>query len=167
MLGDQAGLVLGQQLGLDAVHAQRLADGRSAATVVAGDQHRLHAGGVQGLDGATRRCLQRVAEGQRPDELRREGHVGQPRNAAPLGFQRVRTRQQWRQVHAELVHEFEFRLPDMTCGHCASGVTQTLKRTDPARTVTVDLNAQEVRVQSAEDRQTLADALTEAGYAPA
>jgi copper chaperone len=55
----------------------------------------------------------------------------------------------------------------MTCGHCASGVTQTLKRTDPARTVTVDLNAQTAQVQSAEDRQTLADALTEAGYAPA
>lgn len=62
---------------------------------------------------------------------------------------------------------FEFELPDMTCGHCASMVTQTLKLTDPACTVAVDLKAQKVRVQSTEDRQTLAEALAEAGYATA
>jgi copper chaperone len=62
---------------------------------------------------------------------------------------------------------FEFRLPDMTCGHCASMVTQTLKLADPACQVAVDLKAQKVQVQSTEDRQTLAVALSEAGYAPA
>lgn len=61
----------------------------------------------------------------------------------------------------------EFRLPDMTCGHCASMVTQTLKLADPACQVGVDLAAKTVRVQSTEDRQTLAQALTEAGYTPA
>lgn len=61
----------------------------------------------------------------------------------------------------------EFQLPDMTCGHCASRVTQALKGTDPACRVSVDLKAQKVQVQSTDDRQTLADALTEAGYPPA
>ena len=59
---------------------------------------------------------------------------------------------------------FEFRLPDMTCGHCASRVTQTLKRVDPTCQVRIDLKAQTVQVQSTDDRQALADALTEAGY---
>jgi copper chaperone len=61
----------------------------------------------------------------------------------------------------------EFQLPDMTCGHCASRVTQALKLTDPACQVSVDLKAQKVQVQSTDDRQNLADALTEAGYPPA
>ena len=61
----------------------------------------------------------------------------------------------------------EFQLPDMTCGHCASRVAQALKLADPACQVSVDLKAQKVQVQSTDDRQTLADALTEAGYPPA
>lgn len=60
----------------------------------------------------------------------------------------------------------EFRLPEMTCGHCASMVTQALKLTDPACEVRIDLKAQTVQVRSTEDRATLAEALTEAGYAP-
>ena len=61
----------------------------------------------------------------------------------------------------------EFHLPDMTCGDCASRVTQALKAADPACQVRIDLKAQRVQVQSREDPQTLAAALTEAGYAPA
>lgn len=61
----------------------------------------------------------------------------------------------------------EFRLPEMTCGHCASMVTQTLKLTDPGCLVSVDLPSQTVKVTSTEDRQVLAEALTEAGYKPA
>jgi copper chaperone len=61
----------------------------------------------------------------------------------------------------------EFQLPDMTCGHCASRVTQALKLTDPACQINIDLKAQKVEVQSTDGRQTLADALTEAGYPPA
>lgn len=61
----------------------------------------------------------------------------------------------------------EFQLPAMTCGHCVSMVTQTLKRVDPSCQVRVDLAARTVQVRSAEDRHTLAEALTEAGYQPA
>ncbi len=55
----------------------------------------------------------------------------------------------------------------MTCGHCASRVAQALKLTDPACLFSVDIGARTVQVQSSEDRQTLAEALAEAGYPPA
>lgn len=60
----------------------------------------------------------------------------------------------------------EFNVPSMSCGHCASVITQTLKVLDPAAQVRVDLPAKKVVVQSREDRQTVVDALTEAGYPP-
>jgi copper chaperone len=62
---------------------------------------------------------------------------------------------------------FEFKLPDMTCGHCASRVTQALKQADPACEVRVDLPTRQVQVTSQRDRTVLADALLEAGYTPA
>ncbi|KRC26309.1 MULTISPECIES: heavy-metal-associated domain-containing protein [unclassified Acidovorax] len=61
----------------------------------------------------------------------------------------------------------EFQLPDMTCGHCAGMVSQTLQMTDPGCKIQVDMPKRTVTVQSTEDRQTLAEALTEAGYPPA
>lgn len=61
----------------------------------------------------------------------------------------------------------ELNLPDMSCGHCASTVAQTCKLVDPAAKVEVDLNAKLVKIDSAEDQQEFAEALTEAGYPPA
>lgn len=61
----------------------------------------------------------------------------------------------------------EFNLPDMSCGHCASTVTQTAKFVDPDAKVEVDLNAKKVKIESTEDRSEFAEALTEAGYPPA
>lgn len=61
----------------------------------------------------------------------------------------------------------EFQLPGMTCGHCASTVSRTLKLVDPACEVQVDVARRQVRVTSSEDRPALAEALTEAGYPPA
>lgn len=61
----------------------------------------------------------------------------------------------------------EFQLPDMTCGHCAGMVSQTLRLADPNCKVQVDLPQRRVLVESSEDRQSLAEALTDAGYAPA
>jgi copper chaperone len=59
---------------------------------------------------------------------------------------------------------FEFRLPDMSCGHCVSVVTTTVKQVDPQAKVEVDLPSHTVWVDSTEDRQSLAEALAEAGY---
>ena len=61
----------------------------------------------------------------------------------------------------------EFTLPDMTCGHCASVVSKALTQADPACQIAIDLTKQTVQVRSSEDRQTLHNALFEAGYAPA
>lgn len=61
----------------------------------------------------------------------------------------------------------EFKVPDMSCGHCASTVTQACKQVDPNAKVEVDLDSKKVRVDSAEDRAGFVEALTEAGYPPA
>jgi copper chaperone len=58
-------------------------------------------------------------------------------------------------------------LPDMSCGHCASTVTQTCKLVDPAAKVEVDVGAKTVRIESAEDRNDFAKALSDPGYPPA
>ncbi|MDR7150134.1 copper chaperone [Hydrogenophaga palleronii] len=60
----------------------------------------------------------------------------------------------------------EFHLPDMTCGHCASKVSVTLKLVDPACEIEVDLAQHRVAVKSTEVRETLLEALTDAGYPP-
>lgn len=60
----------------------------------------------------------------------------------------------------------EFQLPDMTCGHCVSRVSQALKQADPACTFAIDLSDKTVQVHSDEDRQVLVAALVDAGYPP-
>ena len=61
----------------------------------------------------------------------------------------------------------EFELPDMSCGHCASTVTQACRLVDPAAKVEVDLSSKKVKVESGESRAEFVEALTEAGYPPA
>lgn len=61
----------------------------------------------------------------------------------------------------------ELNLPDMTCGHCASTVAQTVKLVDARAKVEVDLHGRIVKIQSSEDGADFAEALTEAGYPPA
>jgi copper chaperone len=60
----------------------------------------------------------------------------------------------------------EFHLPDMTCGHCVSKVSVTLKLVDPACDIEVDLARHRVSVNSSEDRDTMREALADAGYPP-
>ncbi|MEO7401848.1 MAG: heavy-metal-associated domain-containing protein [Polaromonas sp.] len=58
----------------------------------------------------------------------------------------------------------EFNVPDMSCGHCAGVITKTLKALDANASVSVDLPAKKVTVQTTQDRATVAAALAEAGY---
>lgn len=60
----------------------------------------------------------------------------------------------------------EFNVESMTCGHCVSIVTKAVKSVDPQAKVEVDLGSHKVRVESNEDRETIAEALTDAGYPP-
>lgn len=58
----------------------------------------------------------------------------------------------------------EFDVQAMSCGHCVSTVTETIRRIDPQAKVEVDLAGKKVKVESSEDRARLAAALAEAGY---
>lgn len=61
----------------------------------------------------------------------------------------------------------EFEVPDMSCGHCVKAITQTLQQLDPVASISVDLSAKKVTVQTSQLREKVAAVLTEAGYPPA
>lgn len=58
----------------------------------------------------------------------------------------------------------QFQVEGMTCGHCEMAVTRAVKQLDPAAEVKIDRKAGHVEVQSAVAHETLAKAITEAGY---
>lgn len=60
----------------------------------------------------------------------------------------------------------EFVIQSMSCGGCASRITQAVKNLDAKATIEVDLPTKIVRVDSAKDRASVTAALTEAGYPP-
>ncbi|MEP6969702.1 MAG: heavy-metal-associated domain-containing protein, partial [Betaproteobacteria bacterium] len=60
----------------------------------------------------------------------------------------------------------EFTINDMSCGHCASTITKTVRALDSEAKVDVDLAHKKVQVESTQDRATIAAALSEAGYPP-
>ncbi len=60
-----------------------------------------------------------------------------------------------------------FLVNDMTCGHCVSTITKSLKALDPQAKVTIDLAQRLVQVESASvGAATLQSAIAEAGYTP-
>lgn len=60
----------------------------------------------------------------------------------------------------------EFKVDAMSCSHCVTAVTETIKQLDPQARVEVDLDRKKVKVESSRDKARIAQALTEAGYAP-
>lgn len=60
----------------------------------------------------------------------------------------------------------EFKVPDMTCGHCASTITRAVKALDPAAQVEIALEEHRVRVQSKAEKEAVLRAIAEAGYSP-
>ncbi|MBD8554786.1 heavy-metal-associated domain-containing protein [Rhizobium sp. CFBP 8762] len=62
---------------------------------------------------------------------------------------------------------FTLTLPDMSCGHCVKTVEKTVKEADAQASVSIDLPSKTARIQTSLDEQTLRNALTDAGYAPA
>ena len=52
----------------------------------------------------------------------------------------------------------------MSCGHCVSAITQVIQQIDVDAKINIDLPAKKVSVETAQSRQTVADALAEAGY---
>lgn len=60
-----------------------------------------------------------------------------------------------------------FEVNDMTCGHCVSTITKTLKATDKNARVQIDLATHRVQVEPVSaDAEELAEAIKDAGYTP-
>ncbi|MFC3282318.1 heavy-metal-associated domain-containing protein [Litchfieldella rifensis] len=55
-------------------------------------------------------------------------------------------------------------VPDMTCGHCTSAVTTAIKSVDADATVEIDLEKQQVTIESTAEAAALATAIEAAGY---
>jgi copper chaperone len=60
----------------------------------------------------------------------------------------------------------EFKVSDMTCGHCASTITKAVKELDAGAKLDISLAEHLVRVESKASREDLQHAIAEAGYTP-
>lgn len=60
----------------------------------------------------------------------------------------------------------EFKVSDMTCGHCASTITKAVKDLDAGAKLDISLAEHRVRVESKVSREELRHAIAEAGYSP-
>ncbi len=65
------------------------------------------------------------------------------------------------------MNQFQFHLPDMTCGHCAATVTKTLLALDSEAQVNIDRPARQVQISTSANREALVAALSEEGFPPA
>ena len=63
--------------------------------------------------------------------------------------------------------EQRFDVQGMTCAHCVKAVTRAVQAVDPAARVEVDLPSGRVAVASDADRERIASAIREEGYAVA
>lgn len=60
-----------------------------------------------------------------------------------------------------------FQVPKMSCGGCASTITDALKQEDELAEVHIDLTTRIVKVDSERSEADIAAVLTRAGYPPA
>jgi copper chaperone len=60
----------------------------------------------------------------------------------------------------------ELKVPDMTCGHCASTITKAVKQLDASAKVDISLAEHRVRVESKASKEDLVHCVAEAGYTP-
>lgn len=60
----------------------------------------------------------------------------------------------------------QFKVEDMTCGHCVATITRAVQQVDRQATVEADLPNHIVRIEAATDGKTVEQAIREAGYTP-
>lgn len=60
----------------------------------------------------------------------------------------------------------EYRVDDMSCGHCEKAIRQAVRDVDPGARVEVSLTTHRVSIDSEQAPARFAAALTEAGYTP-
>jgi copper chaperone len=58
------------------------------------------------------------------------------------------------------------KVPDMTCQHCMMRITDALRKVPEIQSVSIDLNAKEVSVDSTLDRQVIVESIKQVGYQP-
>ena len=58
----------------------------------------------------------------------------------------------------------QFSVPDMSCGHCVSAITQAVQQVAPGARVTVDLATHRVTVDNAVAADAVRAAIVQAGY---
>ncbi|WP_377513400.1 heavy-metal-associated domain-containing protein [Octadecabacter sp. R77987] len=58
----------------------------------------------------------------------------------------------------------EFKVPEMSCGHCTSAIEKAVKGSDETATLACDLEARRVSVQSRLSVETVASLIKGAGY---
>ena len=59
----------------------------------------------------------------------------------------------------------QFKVEGMTCQHCVRNVTEAVEDLDPAAKVSIDLAAGTVDVETSTARETVRQAIADAGYA--
>ena len=59
-----------------------------------------------------------------------------------------------------------FEVPTMTCGHCVRAITEAVQLADATATVSADLPAHRVQVDTTAPREAIVRHLVEAGYTP-
>jgi Copper chaperone len=59
---------------------------------------------------------------------------------------------------------YEFKVDDMTCGHCAATVEKAVKGVDANAEIKIDVSNRAVRVRSDKPAEVIAGAIGEAGY---
>ncbi len=59
-----------------------------------------------------------------------------------------------------------FRVPDMSCGHCAATIGKAARAAAPAADVTVDLPTKRVEIKGAAEPEAVIAAIRAAGYEP-
>ena len=62
---------------------------------------------------------------------------------------------------------YELTVTGMTCGHCEKAVTKAIQKQDPQAQVLIQRDHNLVRIESTKEREALAQAIVEEGYAVA
>ena len=58
----------------------------------------------------------------------------------------------------------KLKVPEMSCGHCASTIEKAVKGVDPTARVAVDLSSSTVAVETTADEASIRDVIKSAGY---
>lgn len=58
----------------------------------------------------------------------------------------------------------QFKVPDMSCGHCIAAIEKAVKAIDPTATITCALDQQTVSVETILSDRAVSEAIRGAGY---